>query len=252
MTAFSALVHQVYGAIHRTDLPSYVDQDPTGDFGSPDAPPLQIVVLGDSSVTAPGIDINGSWSRRVAFHLSDRYHIRLRSVAVGGSKARDLQGFQLDPAIAVGGDMALLSIGANDAMRGTPIARFEGELDAALTRLEHHFPMIGISGVGDLGTLPRLPSLARTIARTRARSIDRAIRRVAHEHPGVVKGRSWGPAWLAFDNDPESMFSGDLFHASEKGHELFGNAAISVAETLLAAGEGGSLSGSPGSLESKT
>jgi lysophospholipase L1-like esterase len=250
MTAFSALLHQVYGAIHRADLPSYVDQDPTGDFGSHDVPPLQIVILGDSSVTAPGIDIDESWGRRVAIHLCHRYHVRLRSVAVGGSKARDLQGFQLDPAIAIGGDMALISIGANDAMRGTPVARFERELDAALARLQPHFPMIGVSGVGDLGTLPRLPPLAQTIARTRARSVDHAIRRVVHDHPGVVKGYSWGPAWVEFDTDPDGMFSGDLFHASERGHELFANAAINVAEALLAARGSQGISGSPESLES--
>jgi hypothetical protein len=252
MTASSALVHQLYGAIHRTDLPSYVDQDPTGNFGSPDAPPLQIVVLGDSSVTAPGIDIDASWARRVATHLSDRYHVRLRSVAVGGSKSRDLHSYQLDPAIALGGDMALLSIGANDAMRGTPVARFEHELDAAFARLEPHFPMIGISGVGDLGTLPRLPALAQTIARTRARSIDRAIRRVAGRHPGVVKGQSWGSMWTGFETDPDTMFSGDLFHASEDGHALFGQAAINVAEALLTASSPDAISGSPESLESAT
>lgn len=252
MTAASALAHQLYGAIHRTDLPSYVDQDPTGDFGDPGAPGLRIVVLGDSSVTAPGIEIDASWSRRVALHLSDRYHVRLRSVAVGGSKARDLHGFQLDPAIAIGGEMALLSIGANDAMRGTPIARFEQELDAAVTCLEPHFPMIGISGVGDLGTLPRLPPLAQTIARTRARSVDGAIRRVAHAHPGVVKGWSWGAEWVGFETDPEVMFSGDLFHASEAGHELFANAAIRVVEALLAARHHDGISGSPESLESTT
>jgi lysophospholipase L1-like esterase len=252
MAAFSALAHQLYGAIHRTDLPSYVDQDPTGDFGDVAAPPLRIVVLGDSSVTAPGIDIDASWSRRVANHFSDRYHVALRSVAVGGSKARDLNGFQVEPAIAIGGDMALISIGANDAMRGTPIARFERDLDAALTSLEPHFARIGISGVGDLGTLPRLPPLAQTIARSRARAIDRAIRRVVHEHPGVMKGYSWGPAWAAFDRDPELMFSGDLFHASEEGHQLFANAAIRVAEALMANPPTGPVSESPESLESTT
>lgn len=252
MAAFSALAHQLYGAIHRADLPSYVDQDPTGDFGDIASPPLRIVVLGDSSVTAPGIDIDASWSRRVAIHFSDRYHVRLRSVAVGGSKARDLGGFQVDTAIAIGGDMALISIGANDAMRGTPIARFEHDLDAALTSLEPHFPLVGISGVGDLGTLPRLPTLAQTVARSRARAVDRAIRRVSHAHPGVIKGYSWGPAWAAFDQDPELMFSGDLFHASEEGHQLFANAAISVAEALLARSPTEPVSGSPGSLESTT
>jgi lysophospholipase L1-like esterase len=252
MTAISALIHQLYGAIHRGDLPSYLDQDPSGDFGSASAPPLQIVVLGDSSVTAPGIDVDASWSRRVASHLGDRYYVRLRSVAVGGSKARDLAGFQVATAIAIGGDMALISIGANDALRGTQIARFESELDATFTDLEPHFAMIGVSGVGDLGTLPRLPSLAQTVARARSRGIDHAIRRVAHAHPGVVKGKSWGPVWAEFTSDPDAMFTGDLFHASGKGHELFGNAATSVAESLLAARETAAITESPGSLESTT
>ena len=250
VAAVSVFGTQMYQAVTRPDLPSFADQDPSGTFGSDGSPTLRVVVLGDSSVTAPGIPIEESWIRRMTIHLAQSYRVELRSVAIGGSKAADLLELQISPAIDIGGDMALISIGANDALRGTPVRRFESTLDDAVRRLNAHFDMVGVSGVGDLGTLPRLPLLAQTIVRNRARTINEAIRRVANRHNDVVKGRSWGSMWDRFETDPGSMFAEDLFHASGTGHEVFGKAAIAVAEELLARRV--LINESPESLESKT
>ena len=234
LTGAAVLAGQLYGAIHREDLPSFTDQDPSGDFGHPATPPLRIVVLGDSSVTAPGIDIDASWARRLAMHFSDRYRVELRSVAVGGSKARDVVSSQLAPAIATGGHIAIISVGSNDAMRFVSVTEFEAELSAAVDGLSDHFPLVGVMGVGDLGTLPRLPALAKTIARSRGRSMDHAIRRVVANRPNAVKSKAWGQVWHRFDSDPIAMFSGDMFHASEEGHSVFAGNGIEVVNELLA------------------
>ena len=95
--------------------------------------------------------------------------------------------------------------------------------------------MVGVSGIGDLGTLPRLPAMARAVARIRARAFDRAIRRTVARHPGVVKSRAWGEPWRAFDTEPDRVFAGDRFHASGAGHEIFSLAGIEVVDRLLAA-----------------
>ncbi len=236
LTGVGVFAGQVLRSAHRQDLPSHNNQDPSGDFGDPGLPRLRIALLGDSSITAPGVHpLDDCWPRRTARHLSDRYHVQLRSVAVGGAKTRDVLHHQVDDAIATGADMALVSVGANDALRGTPIERFESELGEIITRLAEEIEMIGVSGIGDLGTVPRLPDLARSLSRVRGRSFDGAIRRVVARHPGVVKSRSWGNEWEPFESDPEVIFAADQFHASSAGHAIFAGAAIPVVEALLSA-----------------
>ncbi|MEA2010378.1 MAG: hypothetical protein U9N78_06720, partial [Actinomycetota bacterium] len=80
------LAAQMVQTIQRPDLESFTDQDPSGVFGDSDAPPLRMIVLGDSTVTAPGVDpLDACWARRTALFFSDRHRVDLVSVAVGGS-----------------------------------------------------------------------------------------------------------------------------------------------------------------------
>ena len=80
LAAGMILAGQVARAVYR-DLPTLDNQDPSGDFGSPDAPPLTIVFLGDSSVTAPGVEpLDHSWPRQIAIHLAAHYRVTAISV----------------------------------------------------------------------------------------------------------------------------------------------------------------------------
>ncbi|MCB1246152.1 MAG: hypothetical protein KDB69_02675 [Acidimicrobiia bacterium] len=234
LAAGALLAGQMARAIYRDDLPTHENQDPSGRFGSPEAPPLTVVFLGDSSVTAPGVDpLDASWPRQLAIHLGDRFLVTAISVAVGGAKADDVLAEQVDDALALSPDMVYVSVGSNDALRATPIARFESTYGQIVERLHAEVPAVGLSGVGDLGTIPRLPQLARGLARVRARAVDNAIARVASTYPNAVKSNAWSVMNVAFTQDPE-MFAGDQFHASAKGHLLFGIVAQTVADELVA------------------
>ena len=253
VTGIGVLIAQVLRAAHRNDIPSLQDQDPSGVFGDPSLPQLRIVVLGDSTVTAPGvIPLSAAWPQRVGHHLSDRFHVELHSVAVGGSKARDVLLNQLNPAIRFRPDLAMISVGANDALRGTSIARFEAEYTLILERLLETTPLVVAGGVGDLGTVFRLPTLARAIGRVRGRAINSAIRRVAYGRPGVIKTETWGGHWRGFEDEPDRYFGADQFHASAEGHGLFGAAACPAADHILSLPEAAFLTASPGNLESAT
>ena len=219
-------------AIYRDDLPTLENQDPSGLFGDPAAPPLRVVFLGDSSVTAPGVEpLDASWPRQIAMHLGDRFRVTAISVAVGGSKARDVIADQVDAALEVEPDIAYLSVGSNDALRATAVTKFETEYNTIVERLHTNVPAVGLSGIGDLGTIPRLPEPARGIARVRARSIDKAIARVTANYPRAVKSNAW-TVMSRFSDDPE-LFAGDLFHASAEGHLLFGEVGKPVADKLV-------------------
>jgi lysophospholipase L1-like esterase len=232
----AALTWQVARATKLSGLPTHANQDPSGAFGDPASPPVRIVLLGDSSVTAPGVDpIDASWPRRAAMRVADRWRVELVSVAVGGARAADVLARQVPAAVATGADIAFVSVGANDALRATPIRVFEERYDRIVTELERHIPHVGLSGVGDLGILTRLPTLARSVARVRGLAVDGAIRRVARRHPHTVKSTAWGPQWAPlYEGDPEVMLAGDRFHASAAGHAVFAEAAAPVLDELLA------------------
>lgn len=234
LLGFGLFAVQVVRAARRKDLPTLENQDPSGLFGNPGAPLLRVVVIGDSSVTAPGVEpLDAAWPRQVCFRLADRYRVELRSVAVGGSKARDVLATQLDAAIEFQPDIAVISVGANDALRGTPLPRFEREFREILAGLTPHVPGIAVSGVGDLGSIPRLPAMARALVRIRGRSFDRAIRRVVVDYPDVTKTNTWSPGWNEFRTNPDQVFAGDLFHASAYGHRIYTEAAMPAVEALV-------------------
>lgn len=233
LAATGVLVGEVIRAAYRDDLPTYENQDPSGLFGDPSLPQLRIVFLGDSSVTAPGVDpLDHCWARQIAIHLGDRFHVDARSVALGGSRVRDVLGNQVDRALALDPDIAYVSVGSNDALRGTPIGRFEADYSRVVERLDRHVSAIGLSGIGDLGTIPRLPELARGIARIRARAVNNAVARVAAQYPNTVKSNAWGVMEGRFEGNPE-LFAGDLFHASAAGHLVFAEVALPVADRLV-------------------
>lgn len=234
LIGIALLLAQVLKAAHRKDLPTLDNQDPSGVFGDPGAPLLRLVVMGDSSVTAPGVEpLDAAWPRQIAFRLAEKFRVELHSVAVGGAKTRDVLTTQLCAAIAVEPDIAIISVGANDAMRATPLSRFEREYREILDRLTHHVPGVAVSGVGDLGSIPRLPALARSVIRIRGRSFDRAVRRVVADYPGVLKTNTWSPGWNEFVTNPDEVFAGDLFHASAYGHQIYANAAMPAVNALL-------------------
>jgi lysophospholipase L1-like esterase len=235
LIAGTVLAGQMARAILRNDLPSLDNQDPSGTFGDPAAPPLRLVFLGDSSITAPGVEpLNHSWPRQMAMHLGTSYRVEAISFAVGGSKAGDVLSNQVDAALASNPDIAYIAVGSNDALRGTPVARFEVEFDSVVSRLYDRVPAIGLSGIGDLGTIPRIPELARGIARVRARAIDRAIARVAARYPRTIKSWVWDVMAIDFAQRPE-LFASDLFHASAEGHLAFATIGTPMADRLVEA-----------------
>lgn len=229
------LAGQIWHTGHRPDLPSLTNQDPSAVLGDPRNPALKIALLGDSSVTAPGVHpLDDCWARRVGHQLAAEYRVSVVSVAVGGTRAADVLKYQVPAAIAEAPDMALVCVGANDALRAVAVSDYERDLTGILSRLTARIPAVGMSGLGDLGPLPRLPSVGSAWARVRSRSFDRAIARACHR-VGVPKTIAWGPMWDSFvDPDNENgMYAGDMFHASGKGHALFAEAWVPVVEELL-------------------
>ena len=226
--------HILYAA-HRPDLPSYDNNETSGAFGDPGLPGLSLVALGDSSITAPGVrHADDSFIRRVARSLTDRYFVHLHSVAVGGAKIAEVRAEQLSPALAASPELTVLSIGANDAIRGVPARAFRADLDYLTSTLLAAGSMVVIVGIGDLGSIPRLPRFLRWYLTYRSGKFDKISAEVAASHSRAVKVDVRGELSKAFWED-KAMFSEDLFHASGYGHGHFALHISEAVDKVLAA-----------------
>lgn len=233
-TAAAYLAVQVLRAARRRDLPSFPNQDPSGTFGDPSRPRLRIVALGDSSITAPGIeDLDDTWIRRIALGLTDRYHVELIAVAVGGSKSRDVVEGQLAEAVRLEPDIAIVSVGANDAIRATTVARYRADIEEITDALRAVGAVVVLMGVGDLGSIPRLPHSLRPILTARAAAFNREAEEVAATSTTIVKIHVAGRISTAFWDDPD-LFGPDQFHAGPEGHRIFAEEILPAMRAALA------------------
>jgi len=212
--------------------PKQVEFDPSGTFGENHHPPMRVAVLGDSSVTAPGVaGPEEIWVRRICARLAESRHVILQSYAVSGSKAIDLIDNQLEPTLAFAPDLVIVSVGSNDAIKGVSLRTFEGQLDELIAVLAETDALILMSGVGDLGTIPRLYPPLRNMMTRRSARFDRVHHLVAARYGAhVVEHRSDDPAIWYSDR---GLWSADLFHVSAAGHERWANVTWRTLEPLL-------------------
>jgi lysophospholipase L1-like esterase len=185
--------------------PKQVEFDPSGTFGEAHLPPMRVAVMGDSSVTAPGVSgPEEIWVSRVCAHLAETRHVTLQSFAASGSRAADLLASQLEPTLAFAPDLVIVSIGANDAIKGVSLRTFEGQLDE----------LIG-----------------RNMMTRRSARFDRVHHLVAARYGAhVVEHRSDNPGIWYSDR---GLWSADLFHVSAAGHERWANVTWRTLEPLL-------------------
>lgn len=187
--------------------------------GDPAARPLRVAALGDSTLTGPGADnADDIWVRVVARRMVAELGcgLELRSLAVGGATAAEVVAEQLQPAVDFAPHVALVSVGANDVIRGVPMRRFAAQLDHIVSALADAGALVWCSGVGDLGTIPRLAPPLRQVVSRLGRRADRIHAEVARRH-GALKSEQWGDARTRFRTDRE-LWSADRFHPSPAGH----------------------------------
>ncbi len=213
---------QVLRAAHRPDLPAFPNLNLSGEFGADGLPRLRIVGIGDSNLTAPGVGhVDDAWPRRVAASLADRYRVELLSLGRGGSRTRQVIAEQLDDAIALQPDIALIATGGNDTLRVIPSWLFRRQLTALVAPLHAQAAAVVVLGIGDLGTIPRLPAYLRWFLTWRSRTLHRSVAKVVARYPRAVLIETWASISHALRHRNAEMFAADLFHPSSAGHEVF-------------------------------
>jgi lysophospholipase L1-like esterase len=207
--------------------PEQAEFDASTVIGSPDGVPMSILVMGDSSCTGPGLaHPDEIWVRQTAADVAALgFLVDVDSTAVGGATVSDLLGEQLFRIERERYDVALISIGGNDVLKGTILKTFEQDLERLARLVMDCADLVVLSGVGDMGTIPRLLPPLRDLLRARAKRFDAAHERVA-DRLGVVKADQWSSAPGVFA-DP-SIFTPDLFHPGAVGHRAWADVATSA------------------------
>ncbi|MEX0795971.1 MAG: GDSL-type esterase/lipase family protein [Acidimicrobiia bacterium] len=219
--AFAVIsVELLYAILRRT--PMQEEFDPSATFGHADSLPIRVAVLGDSTVTAPGVGgPDEIWISRICRRLADTHRVELKSFAIGGSMAHNLVAEQLEPGLEFEPDLVILSVGANDALKGITARVFEENLNRLVADFIAAGATVIQSGVGDLGTIPRLLPPLRHLLSRRALQFNAVHERVAERHGSWVVPQRESPMELW--RDDRGMWSADLFHVSARGHEVWGD-----------------------------
>ncbi len=214
-------------------VPHLEAHDPTAILGDPSHPGLRIVVLGDSSVVAPGVDdASQIWVSLVARRVADLgFYVDLTSLAVGGSMAHNLIDEQMEEAILLEPDVIIVSVGANDVIKGVPRRVFAANLDRLVAELADTGALLIQSGVGVLGTIPRLHPPLSSLISARSARFDRIHHRVSERYgTHVIEQRSDDrEPWFS---DPD-LWSPDQFHVSPAGHQRWANTAWNTVGPLI-------------------
>ncbi len=211
---------------------------PMGVRVRPGSDPLRVLWLGDSTSTGVGTDrVEQSMAWRVADGLGQAQDrgVVLTVLGVSGAQVHEVLDNQM-PALSQrlekrGGDAVpdhvFVSIGANDATALTRRPTFRGRYERMVRELTTLVPAAEITlvGIPDMGTAPRIPVPLRQLAGVRAAQLDDDIDHIAADiglhHVDLAQRTS-----RTFSSDPDRYFSGDGFHPSPDGHELWADAVL--------------------------
>lgn len=210
--------------------------DPTGWYGrGRPGPALKIVVFGDSSACGYGVDrveeTPGSLLASGAADQGDR-RIYLRTFCVVGAVSADLEK-QIDRALPIEPDVALILIGANDVTRRTLPSESVAHMAAGVRRLRAAGVEVVVGTCPDLGTIKPIAPPLKQIARAWSRRLAAAqtISVIAEGGRTVSLGSILGPEFAAA---PAILFGPDQFHPSAEGYRAL--VRLLLPSVLAAAG----------------
>jgi lysophospholipase L1-like esterase len=227
--AAALVTGQALYATRRRDLPLLDGAGAAGCEGDPSRPPVRIVCFGDSTLTALGLDDpRDVWIRQAARAVPDR-HVEIESFAAVGARAADVARRQVRSMLEARStaDVALVAVGTNDAVHLTPLAAVARDVEHVVSTLAEHVGHVVIGGVGDLGSIARVPEPLASLLTIRGRQVDRVIRNIVRARPGVSYV-DVSTADRAFRAGGRDVYSPDLFHPNGHGHGLWAGVAAPV------------------------
>jgi lysophospholipase L1-like esterase len=186
----------------------------------------RFVAIGDSTVEGledPGPDgVYVGWADRLARHLSTVHgDLTYANLAVRGLTAREVRTTQLEPALALRPDIAVVVAGVNDVLR----PRFDR---AALREdlLAMHAALRGAGARVASFTMPDMTKVAplAVVLRGRLEALNDIVREAGDRYGTAIADLAAEPV----SSDP-ALWDDDRLHANSEGHR---RVALALAETL--------------------
>jgi len=195
--------------------------------GTAEAPPLRLLVLGDSTAAGVGAQTqDDALPGNLARDLSGRLGRAVAWKAIGesGITSLDLIGSYLDEATAEPYDFVFLSIGANDALGLRSRGAFARDVRRILAVLRAASPDAAIlmSSLPAFFRFELLPDPLRRHLYRHSRSLEAAARQVIDGFPGAYMSPPPPPY-------TDGFFATDLFHPSASGYRDWAEFALADA-----------------------
>ncbi|GAA4436326.1 SGNH/GDSL hydrolase family protein [Phytohabitans houttuyneae] len=200
-------------------------------MGPPTAPPLRLVLMGDSSSMGVGVEqladtVGGQLATMLAEGtpaLPPR-HVQLSSVGVSGSRSTDLA-TQVARALLGGRpDVAVILIGANDATTLRRPTESAAYLGAAVRRLRDAGVEVVVGTCPDLGAVRAIAPPLRQVTGWLGRRMGRAQAKAVRAAGGTVVDLA-GETGAVFRADAGTLCY-DGFHPSADGYRVWAHALL--------------------------
>ena len=200
-----------------------------------DAPPIELVVLGDSIAAGLGAERRkDTLGARLAKGLARAAHrpVRLRTAAMVGAESSLLPAQLATLPDDYRPDVAIVIVGGNDVTHRVPIPIAVGHLEDAVVRLQALGAGVVVGTCPDLGALRPVPQPLRSLGSRLSRALAEAQSRAAERHGAraVSLRRAVGPFFIT---QPDEMFSLDRFHPSALGYRRTAEALLPAALEVL-------------------
>ncbi|WIM97278.1 SGNH/GDSL hydrolase family protein [Actinoplanes oblitus] len=198
-------------------------------MGPAGAPPLRLVLLGDSAAVGVGVEwladtVGGQLARLVADGSPETgpRHVLLSSVGVAGSRSMDLATQVARALLGARPDVAVILIGSNDATSLRDPEEAAGHLGQAVRRLRSAGVQVVVGTCPDLGAMRSLAPPLRQIAGLVGRRMARAQAKAVIEAGGSVVdlGAETGAVFRA----DAGTLCYDGFHPSADGYRVWAHA----------------------------
>ncbi|MBB5870366.1 lysophospholipase L1-like esterase [Allocatelliglobosispora scoriae] len=199
-------------------------------IGEPTAPPLRLVMLGDSSALGVGVDrvadtVGGQLATLLAADRSGTgRRIELASVGVSGSRSKDLATQVSRSLLGERPDVAVILVGANDVIGMRRPGEAAAYLASAVRRLREAGVEVVVGTCPDLGAARAIAPPLRQIVGWMGRKTARAQMRSVHAAGGAVVdlGAETGAVFRA---DPATLCH-DRYHPSADGYRVWAYALL--------------------------
>jgi acyl-CoA thioesterase-1 len=178
-------------------------------------------VLGDSTSIGQGTTYDKSIARKTAEFLAMNHTVKLTNFGISGALVKDVLTKEVARAATLKPDIVLLAIGANDITHLTKLSTIKHDLIAIIRTLQSSNPHVRIilTGVPQMGSIPRFPWPTNLIARYRTEQVNKVMKQVVTltnvEFASIAE--KTGPI---FDKRPD-LFAQDNFHPTGDGYAVW-------------------------------